>query len=273
MPSYASKQYDAFNSQHRSVAGLEKSPASLKAVAVNSALQQLRARPVLGFQEKMPSQLVKKGQVAQLARWRLVAQDQWTGIDPENYGQSNTTASGTHPVGTIWEDTDNSTTQPTPFGGSALASGSYGDWRKVVRPEEQVDHFPPNASYKGTPFENIPYAHRPAFPIRNREGHRPAQGEEYGFGGHVSTTNSTFVQKGYTPDLNSMMKKGDFFGALKKELSDKANVALYQYGNRAAFNELLKPGLQLSYERQLITEKEYFHLLSMLEEFKLYPKG
>lgn len=273
MGSYASKEHLASNSTHSPASQLENSAPALKlAGTVNSAVQQLLALQQASPKTK-PAQLVKAGQVVQLARWKLVAQDQWTGIDPDNYGQTNTTPSGTHPAGTVWEDTNGNTTPPTAFGGSQLASGSYGDWRKVVRPEEQVDHFPPNASYKGTPFESIPYAHRPAFPIRNREGHRPAQGEEYGYGGHVSTTNSTFVQKGYTPDLNDMMKKGDFFGALKKELADKSNVALYQYGSRAAFNELLKPGLQLAFERKLITEQEYFHLLSMLEEFKLYPKG
>jgi hypothetical protein len=211
--------------------------------------------------------------VVQLARWQLVSQDTWTGIDPQNLGSSKTHPSGTHPIGSIIEDTSGVVINPTSPNGHNLPSGSYGDWRKVARSDEQVDHFPPNASYKGTQYANVPYSHRPAFPIRNREGHRPAEGEEYGYGGHVSTTNSTFVQKGYTPDLNKMMKTGDFFGAMKQELIDKSNVALYQYGDRSVFNELLKPAIKLSYEYGWITQYGYFYLLSMLERFKETPNG
>jgi len=207
------------------------------------------------------------GAVAQRARWRLTAQDTWEGIDPENRGTPKTSPSGTRPVGTIHEDTDNSYTEPSE------SSGSYKDWREVVRPEEQVDHFPPNAAYKGTKYESASYGDRPAFPIRNREGHRPAQGEQYGYGGHVSTTNSTFVQKGFTPQLNEHMKNDDFYGAMRLDLIDKSNVALSQYRSRAAFNDLLKPGITKAYENKWIDEGEYFKLLSLLQEFELYPKG
>ncbi|MES2043841.1 MAG: hypothetical protein V4475_08175 [Pseudomonadota bacterium] len=207
------------------------------------------------------------GAVAQLARWRLTAQDTWVGIDPENRGTPKTSASGTRPVGTIHEDTDDSFTEPNAF------SGTYKDWRKVVRPDEQVDHYPPNAAYTGTKFANISYGDRPAFPIRNREGHRPAQGEPYGFGGHVSTTNSTFVQKGFTPELNQHLKKGDFFSAMHKDMIDKSNVALHQHKSRAAFNSLLQPGVEYAYKQGMITEMEYLKLLSQLHEFELYPNG
>src|SRR3569623_2624848 len=207
------------------------------------------------------------GAVAQRARWRLTAQDTWEGIDPENRGTPKTSPSGTRPVGTIHEDTDNSYTEPSE------SSGSYKDWSAVVRPEEQVDHFPPNADYKGTQYESASYGDRPAFPIRNREGHRPAQGEQYGFGGHVSTTNSTFVQKGFTPELNQHMKKGDFFSAMKKDKIDKSNVALHQHKRRDAFNDLLPPGVEWAYKQGMIDEMEYFTLLSQLKEFELYPNG
>lgn len=207
------------------------------------------------------------GAVAQLARWRLTAQDTWEGIDPENLGTSKTGASGTRPIGTVHEDTTDKYTEPSE------SSGTYKDWRHVVRPDEQVDHFPPNAAYKGTKYESASYGDRPAFPIRNREGHRPAQGEQYGFGGHVSTTNSTFVQKGFTPQLHDHMKKGDYYGAMRLDLIDKSNVALAQHGSRGAFNELLKPGIEQAFSNGWIDDGEYFKLLSLLKEFELYPKG
>lgn len=207
------------------------------------------------------------GAVAQLARWRLTAQDTWVGIDPENRGTPKTSASGTRPVGTIHEDTDDSFTEPNAF------SGTYKDWRKVVRPEEQVDHFPPNAAYTGTKYAKIPATDRPAFPIRNREGHRPAEGEQYGFGGHVSTTNSTFVQKGFTPELNEHLKKGDFFSAMHKDIIDKSNVALYHHKSRAAFNSLLQPGIEYAFREGMINEIQYQTLLMQLQEFEERPYG
>jgi len=257
---------------HRSTAPAQRVEGSARATdgPRGSLLNRMRSRlddaqPVQRLAALSAS--VNAGAVAQLARWRLTAQDTWEGIDPENRGTSKTSPSGIRPVGTIHEDTDNSYTEPSE------SSGTYKDWRKVVRPEEQVDHFPPNAAYTGTKFANISYGDRPAFPIRNRDGHRPAQGEPYGFGGHVSTTNSTFVQKGFTPELNQHMKKGDFFSAMKKDMIDKSNVALHQHKRRDAFNDLLQPGVEWAYKQGMIDEMEYFTLLSQLKEFELYPNG
>ena len=216
---------------------------------------------------------VVQNKVFQLARWKLTSKDQWMGIDPENLGQSKIHDSGDSPLGSVVEDTTGAVITPTSPGGYNLPTGSYGDWRKVARKDEQVDHFPPNAAYKGTIYESTDAARRPAFPIRNREGHRPPKGEKYGYGGHVSTTNSTFIQKGYTPDLNEMMKNKDYFGALKKELSDKSNVALYQYGNRAVFNELLKPGIDLALANGWISEIQQEYLYTMLQGYVDYPRG
>lgn len=237
---------------------------------INSGIPMRKARAI---QRNEDDTLQIKYEVIQLARWKLISKDNWTGIDSENVGKTLVFSSDSHPIGSIIEDTTNTVINPISPGGTSLPSGSYGDWRKVARKEEQVDHFPPNAAYEGTQYANVPYTRRPAFPIRNREGHRPAAGEEYGFGGHVSTTNSTFVQRGYTPDLNTMMRAGNFFGAMKKELTDKSNVALYNHGDRSAFNELLKPGISLSFQNGWITENEYLYLLSMLEHFKERPKG
>jgi hypothetical protein len=261
----------AEHQQHRAVPAPRADRAARAAGGPNGArLERVHARldgaaPVQRLAALAAS--ANAGAVAQLARWKLTAQDSWEGIDPENRGTTKTAASGTRPIGTIHEDTTDKYTEPSE------SSGTYKDWRLVVRPEEQVDHFPPNAAYKGTKYESASYGDRPAFPIRNREGHRPAQGEEYGYGGHVSTTNSTFVQKGYTPQLHDHLKKGDYYSALRLELADKSNVAYAQYGSKAAFNELLKPGIEQAYSNQWISESEYFKLLSQLKEYELYPNG
>ena len=238
---------------------------------LQTLMQRKAARDTIT--QRKPQFSAKSSAPIQLARWRLDAPNTWTGIDPENQGQTTVHPSGTHPLGSIYEDTSNVIINPTAPGGHALPSGSYGDWRKVARSDEQVDHFPPNAAYAGTPYAHIHPNHRPAFPIRNREGHRPAKGEEYGYGGHVSTTNSTFVQKGYTPDLRAMMMVGNYFGAMEKELDDKANVAFHQYGSRAAFNDLLRPAIRLAYQNGSINEEQYYHLLEKLHRYAERPKG
>tara|TARA_R110001599_G_scaffold253766_1_gene454093 strand:+ start:28503 stop:29408 length:906 start_codon:yes stop_codon:yes gene_type:complete len=211
--------------------------------------------------------------VVQLARWRLESPNDWIGIDPENIGNVLNFHSGHYPVGTVFDDVTGAYLEPQDADGVHYPTGSYGYWRKMARADEQVDHFPPNAAYSGSAYAPTAAAHRPAFPIRNREGHRPAQGEQYGYGGHVSTTNSSFVQKGFTPDLTANMQAGDYYSAMRQDIIDKSNVALANYQNRSGFNALLTPGINLALQYGWITPEQHAELIGLLAQFKERPKG
>lgn len=132
----------------------------------------------------------------------------------------------------------------------------------------EVDHFPPNASYTGTAFDRmLAYGARPAFPLP-KYLHRFHTGGG-GMGGHASTTGSTFVAKVWTPQLKAKMASGDFHGAMKQDIIDKKNVALgaTMGKDRALFNRLMKPAVDLAYRQGLFAETAYYDLLNDLGEW------
>ena len=88
-------------------------------------------------------------------------------------------------------------------------------------------------------------------------------------GGHASTTGSTFVSKGWTPQLKAQMAEGNFHGAMKQDIIDKKNVALSATNgqNRNLFNNLMVPAVQLVHSLGMISEIEYYDLLNDLGFF------
>lgn len=132
----------------------------------------------------------------------------------------------------------------------------------------EIDHFPPNAAYTGSPFDKrLPYAARPSFPLA-KYLHRYHTGGG-GMGGHASTTGSTFVSKGWTPELKAQMVAGNFYGAMKQDIIDKRNVALVATNStdRNLFNKLMVPAVQLVFKLDMVTETEYYDLLNDLGHF------
>ena len=124
--------------------------------------------------------------------------------------------------------------------------------------ETEVDHFPPNKSYEGTGFTHVTYGQRPAFPLP-KYLHRFHKGDG-GMGGHVSTTGTTSVAKGWTPQLGAKMSLGNFYGAMKQDLIDKKNVAFCASGDRNLFNAILQPSVFLAHNGGLITAEEYLDI-------------
>jgi hypothetical protein len=134
--------------------------------------------------------------------------------------------------------------------------------------ETEIDHFPPNAAYTGSGYDKkLPYAARPSFPLP-KYLHRFHTGGG-GMGGHASTTGSTFVAKGWTPQLQSQMSAGNFYGAMKQDIIDKKNVALSATlgRDRNLFNKLMVPAIHLVYNNGMINEAEYYDLLNDLGYF------
>ena len=132
----------------------------------------------------------------------------------------------------------------------------------------EVDHFPPNAAYSGSAFDRrLPYAARPSFPLP-KYLHRFHTGGG-GMGGHASTTGSTFVAKGWTPQLKAKMTAGNFYGAMKQDIIDKKNVALHatNSADRNLFNHLMVPAVQLVHSLGMISEAEFYDLLNDLGFF------
>jgi len=130
--------------------------------------------------------------------------------------------------------------------------------------EVEVDHFPPNASYAGSPYDGLPYGARPAFPLP-KYVHRFHSGGG-GMGGHASTTGSTFVSAQWTAEVRQQMQAGNFYGAMKYEIIDKKNLALF-YTNgtdRNFFNGILRPAVDLARSLALIDDTQYYDLLNDL---------
>ena len=151
---------------------------------------------------------------------------------------------------------------------------SNGDFQRVCNvlqgygvdcSQVEIDHFPPNAAYTGTQYDRmLPYASRPSVPLP-KYLHR-FHGGGGGMGGHASTTGSTFVAKVWTPELKAKMTAGDFHGAMKQDIIDKRNVALFatQGRDRNLFNVLMIPAVKFVYERGMIDETQYYDLLQDL---------
>jgi len=127
----------------------------------------------------------------------------------------------------------------------------------------EIDHFPPNASYSG-PYNALPYAARPAFPLP-KFVHRFHSGGG-GMGGHASTTGSTFVSARWTGEIRARMQAGDFYGAMKYDIIDKKNLALFYTNgtNRNLFNGILRPAVELAHELGFVDETQYYDLLNDL---------
>jgi len=124
----------------------------------------------------------------------------------------------------------------------------------------EVDHFPPNASYKGTFYDGkASYGARPAFPLP-KYLHRYKKGNG-GFGGHASTTGSTFVQVGWTGELSGLMAGGDYYGAMGKDIIDKQNVAFCAAGDRHLFDGLMIPAVNLAKTLGFISESQVYQLV------------
>jgi hypothetical protein len=132
----------------------------------------------------------------------------------------------------------------------------------------EIDHFPPNAAYSGSAFDKrLPYNARPSLPLPKYLHRYHAGGG--GMGGHASTTGSTFVAKRWTPELRAKMAAGNFHGAMKQDIIDKKNLALYATDgqDRKLFNILMLPAVQLVHGFGMITEMEYYDLLNDLGYF------
>ena len=124
----------------------------------------------------------------------------------------------------------------------------------------EIDHFPPNASYTGSRFDRmLAYGARPAAPLP-KYVHRYHSGGG-GMGGHASTTGKTFVSTRWTGELRAQMAAGNFYGAMKQDIVDKKNLALYWAQDRELLNGLLVPAVQLAHEEALISETELYDLL------------
>jgi hypothetical protein len=129
----------------------------------------------------------------------------------------------------------------------------------------EVDHFPPNASYTGSAYDTmLPYGARPAFPLP-KYVHRFHSGGG-GMGGHASTTGSTFVSAVWTGEVRNMMQAGNFYGAMKYDIIDKKNLALFYTNgqNRNLFNGVLRPAVDLARSVALIDDAQYYDLLNDL---------
>ena len=128
----------------------------------------------------------------------------------------------------------------------------------------EIDHFPPNAAYTGSPFNRLPFNARPAFPLPKYIHRFHAGGG--GMGGHASTTGSTFVSARWTGEIRNMMQAGNFHGAMKYDIIDKKNLALFYTNgtNRNLFNGILKPAVDLARELTLVNETQYYDLLNDL---------
>lgn len=122
----------------------------------------------------------------------------------------------------------------------------------------QIDHFPPNSAYTGTPFENqLSYGQRPAFPLSVRR-HQFKKGHG-GMGYHASSTGNTFVSRRFNQNLNSMMKKGNFFQAMETDLVDKLNVISGSKRENTYRRHLLQ-GVRYAHRQGMISETEMYHL-------------
>ena len=67
----------------------------------------------------------------------------------------------------------------------------------------------------------------------------------------------------WSGQLRGQMLAGDFYGAMKQDIIDKQNVALFatEGKNRSLFNNLLKVGVQLARELGMIAEEQYWDLM------------
>ena len=132
----------------------------------------------------------------------------------------------------------------------------------------EVDHFPPNASYTGSAFDGmLPYGARPAFPLP-KYIHRFHSGGG-GMGGHASTTGSTSVSAFWTGEVRARMQAGDYWGAMKYDIIDKKNLALF-YTNgrdRNLFDGILRPAVELARALGLVSDTQYYDLLMDLGGF------
>jgi hypothetical protein len=133
----------------------------------------------------------------------------------------------------------------------------------------EIDHFPPNAAYAGSPYDRkLTYAARPSLPLP-KYLHRFRTGGG-GMGGHASTTGSTFVAKVWTPQLQSQMTSSNFHGAMKQDIIDKKNLALSAtYGkDRNLFNNLMIPAVSLVVRVGILSEGECYDLLNDLGAYR-----
>jgi hypothetical protein len=129
----------------------------------------------------------------------------------------------------------------------------------------EVDHFPPNAAYTGTPYaQRLAIPARPSLPLP-KYLHRYFAGGG-GMGGHASTTGSTFVSKVWTPQLRARMTGGDFHGAMKQDIIDKKNLALHATDgqDRKLFDKLMLPAVHMVHSLGMIDEAQYYDLLNDL---------
>ncbi len=140
-----------------------------------------------------------------------------------------------------------------------MGKGSYNSYKKQYSGRKyQIDHFPPNSAYKGTPYEKrLSYGQRPAFPLSVRR-HQFKKGRG-GFGLHASSTGNTFVSKRYNAKLRLMMQRGDFFGAMKTDLIDKLNV-IRGSKRENTYKRHLYRGVKYARKQGLIDETQQYDL-------------
>jgi hypothetical protein len=88
-------------------------------------------------------------------------------------------------------------------------------------------------------------------------------------GGHASTTGSTSVSAMWTGEVRTRMQAGDYYGAMKYDIIDKKNLALFYTNGRDRnwFNGILRPAVELARELTLVDETQYYDLLMDLGGF------
>lgn len=106
-----------------------------------------------------------------------------------------------------------------PFGG---AHSMVQAWNKAVRSHIYLEsnHSPPEASYRGSPWADVPSGERPAHSMVYYHHRSPS-----GSVGGASSTGGSGVQPGWTNDiLNEHMRAGNFHLAMKQDFIDLLNT-------------------------------------------------
>lgn len=146
-----------------------------------------------------------------------------------------------------------------PHGGSHTKTREYNsEVRSMIYLES--NHSPPEASYRGSPWESLSSGERPAHSMYFYHHRSPS-----GSVGGASSTGGSGVQPGWTNDtLNKHMRAGNFYLAMKLDFIDVLNttapnrqfyaLALYRTACYARLRGLIK------------TEEEFSDVVSVLGE-------
>ena len=123
----------------------------------------------------------------------------------------------------------------------------------------ESNHSPPEASYRGSPWENWPSGQRPAHAMLYYH-HRSPRGSV----GGASSTGGSGVQSGWTGDLlNGYMRAGEFYKAMRADFIDVLNTTA---PNRGYYALSLYKAAQYAHRVGLLkTDEEFADVVSVLE--------